>query len=123
MSQPTPIRVETERGVRVIRFQERRLFDDRTVREVGDHLLRVLAQVGPGESLILDFTGVDSASSAMLARLILLLRRVESLGGQLRLCEIGEEVARALRMTNLDRIFSIDRDRRESLERIAPRAK
>ena len=64
---------------------------------------------------------MDSASSSMLTRLILLLRRVESLGGQLRLCEIGEEVARALRMTNLDRIFSIDRDRREPLERIVPR--
>ena len=115
---PSRLRIETDGGVRIVRFLDPRLYDDRTVREVGDELLRLLALFGPGESLVLDFTGVQIASSTMLARLILLLRRVESLGGQLRLCECGEGVIDALRTTNLDRILPIDRDRRESLERI-----
>jgi anti-sigma B factor antagonist len=115
---PSRLRIETDRGVRVIRFLDRRLYDDRTVRDVSDQLLQLLAELEPGASLVLDFTGVQIASSSMLARLILLLRRVESLGGQLRLCECGEGVAQALRVTNLDRIFPVDRDRRESLEHV-----
>lgn len=113
---PSRIRVESDRGICVIRFLDSRLYDDRTVRDVSDQLLQVLAELPPGESMILDFTGVQIASSAMLARLILLLRRIESLGGRLRLCELGEGIAQTLRTTNLDSIFAIDRDRREALE-------
>ncbi|GIW87487.1 MAG: hypothetical protein KatS3mg108_1811 [Isosphaeraceae bacterium] len=115
---PSRLRIEVDRGVRIVRFLDRRLYDDRTVREVTEEILQLLARFGPGESLVLDFTGVQIASSSMLARLILLMRRVESLGGQLRLCECGESVTEALRTTNLDRILSVDRDRRASLEHI-----
>ena len=52
MGPSSQIRIETDRGVATIRFLERRLFDDRTVGEVSEQLMNVLAQIGPGESLI-----------------------------------------------------------------------
>lgn len=116
------LRVESQKNVRVVRFLDRRLFDERTVREVSDQLLLVLAEMGPGQSMVLDFTGVDVASSMMLARLVLLLRRIESLGGGLRLCELNESLESALKSAHLDRILAIDRDLRSALEHIKPGA-
>lgn len=109
------IRVDDADDARVVRFLDRQLFDDRTVREVADQLLGALPSAGDRPRLVLDFSGVDSVSSAMLGKLILLQRRVESAGGRLRLCDVGEAVRSVMKTTNLDRLFAIDRDRRESL--------
>ncbi len=110
------IRIDEADGVRVVRFLDRQLFDDRTVREVAEQLLGLLPSEGSRSDLVLDFTGVDSVSSAMLGKLILLQRRMEAAGGRLRLCDVGEGLRAVMTTTNLDRLFQIDRDRRESLE-------
>jgi anti-sigma B factor antagonist len=68
---------------------------------------------------ILDFSGVDLVSSAMLGKLILLQRRVDTSGTRLRLCELTDSVRAVFKSTNLDRLFHIDRDQRESLEALA----
>jgi anti-sigma B factor antagonist len=102
-------------GVRVIRFHDRQLFDDRTVREVGEQLQAATPSSGPIR-LILDFSGVDLVSSSLLGKLILLQRRVDASGGRLRLCEMSSGVRSVFKTSNLDRLFAIDRDRRESLE-------
>ena|SRR5438309_2949561 len=102
-------------GVRVIRFRERQLFEDRTVREAADQVFAATPATGPIR-LILDFTGVDLVSSSLLGKLILLQRRVDASGGKLRLCEMSNAVRAVFKTSNLDRLFAIDRDRRESLE-------
>lgn len=112
------IRIDEADGVRIVRFLDRQLFDDRTVREVAEQLLGLLPTegAGAGAGLILDFAGVESVSSAMLGKLILLQRRMEAAGGRLRLCDVSAGLHAVIRTTNLDRLFPIDRDRRESLE-------
>ncbi|HEV3162853.1 MAG TPA: STAS domain-containing protein [Isosphaeraceae bacterium] len=102
-------------GVRVVRFRDRQLFDDRTVREVADQILAAMAGTGPIR-MILDFSGVDLVSSSLLGKLILLQRRVDASGGKLRLCEMSNVVRAVFKTSNLDRLFAIDRDRREALE-------
>lgn len=117
---PSPrIRVEPTDGARVVRFIDRQLFDDKTVREVSEQLLGLLPSGSQGEALILDFQGVEAVSSAMLGKLILLHRRLESASGQLRLCGISQNLLDVIQTTNLDRLFQIDRDYRESLAAIA----
>lgn len=111
------LRIADEAGVRIIGFQDRRLFDDAVVREVGDQLFATLPRSGT-VALVLDFSGVETISSAMLGKLLLLQRRVDSAAGQLRLCELGSVVQDIFRTTNLDRLFNIDRDRHEALEAI-----
>jgi anti-sigma B factor antagonist len=66
--------------------------------------------------LILDFSSVDLISSTLLGKLILLQRRVDGTGGKLRLCEMSGTVRSVFKTSNLDRLFAIDRDRREALE-------
>jgi anti-sigma B factor antagonist len=104
-------------GVRVLRFADRRLYDDFTVRQVGDALADAMP-TAPGSRLVLDFSQVDEVSSSMIGKLLLVLRRMDAAKGKLRLCELSPSVRGVFRSTNLDRLFPIDRDLRESLEHL-----
>jgi anti-sigma B factor antagonist len=98
------------RGVRVIRFHDRQIFDERTVREVAEQTAAALGNSGEPIRLVLDFTDVSLISSTFLSKLILLQRRVDASRGKLRLCEMSPVLQQVFRTSNLDRLFQIDRD-------------
>ncbi len=118
MPPPPRIRVDDNQGARVVRFLDRQLFEDRTVREVNEQIQSLLPDLRSGDSLILDFSSVQTVSSSMIGKLVLLQRRADALGARLRLCELCETIADVMHTTNLDRVFSIDRDLRESLSHL-----
>lgn len=109
--------VTEENGVKLVKFQDRRLFDDGVVREVGDQLFALLPRSGP-IAMVLDFSGVETISSSMLGKFLLLQRKVDNAGGRLRLCEMSSVVQSIFSTTNLDRLFKIGRDRHEAVEAI-----
>ncbi len=110
------IQVGDTNGIKVVRFQDRQLFDERTVREVADQILAALPNDNTPIRLVLDFSEVNLVSSTLLSKLILLQRRVENSGGKLRLCEMSPVIQQVFRTSNLDRLFSIDRDQRASVD-------
>jgi anti-sigma B factor antagonist len=105
-------------SARVVTFKDRMVFDDRTVREVGEQIGAALPNDGSPLRVVLDFTGVDLISSSLLGKLILLQRRIDSTGGRLRLCELSPTVHAVFRTSNLDRLFALDRDRAASLSAV-----
>jgi anti-sigma B factor antagonist len=115
MPQSPRLKVRDEGGVRVIRFEDRALTDEAVVRGVGDQLAAALPRTGP-PAVILDFSGVQSISSMMIGKLIALQRRVDNQHGQMRLCELSDPVRNVFRTANLDRLFALDRDLRQSRE-------
>jgi anti-sigma B factor antagonist len=117
MAAKARMRVDRGDGHILARVLDRDLFDDRTVRDVSDQLLRLTEELEPGSSLILDFSEVQTASSTLLGRLILVHRRLEAARSRLVLCELNENVAAVLRSSSLDRFFHIFHDRKEALER------
>lgn len=119
MAAPPRIALEHEDGIPVVRFFDRQLMDDRVVREVGEQIDAAL-RPGTPLALIVDFSGVSMISSAFLGRLVLLQRRAMSSGGLLRLCELAPAVRDVLKTTNLDRVLTITRDRREAREAFGP---
>lgn len=104
-------------GVRVVRFLDRRLYDDMTVRHASDALADAVP-TAPRPRLVLDFSNVEEVSSSMIGKLLLVLRRMDAAKGRLRLCELSSSVRGVFRSTNLDRLFPIDRDLRESLDHL-----
>ena len=54
---------------------------------------------------------LDVAAARVCAR-----RAFLASGGRLRICELSPTVRAVFRTSNLDRLFAIDRDRREALE-------
>jgi anti-sigma B factor antagonist len=116
MPTPTRIQVQDVDGVKVVRFNDHQLFDERTVREVAEQISINLPSDGTPIRLILDFNDVSLISSTLLSKLILIQRRVDSSRGKIRLCELSPVLQQVFRTSNLDRLFSIDRDVRTSLE-------
>jgi anti-sigma B factor antagonist len=100
----------------VIRFNDSQLFDERTVREVAEQIAVSLPSDGSPIRLILDFSEVSLLSSSALSKLILIQRRVDASRGKMRLCELSPILSQVFRTSNLDRLFSIDRDQRTALE-------
>ena len=109
------INVRETDGVKVVRFQDRQLFDERTVRGVSEQIAAALPNDGSPIRLILDFSDVSLISSSLLSKLILLMRRVDGTRGRLRLCEMSPVLQQVFRTSNLDRLFHIDRDLRAAL--------
>jgi anti-anti-sigma factor len=121
--QPTShVRIDELGPHRVARLLDRQIFDDRVVREVTDQLLRVAGELPIGGSLIVDCSQVQSTSSSLLGRLILVHKRLDAAGGLLVLCELSQSMAAVLRSSNLDRFFKVCRDRAEAIERVQGRA-
>jgi anti-sigma B factor antagonist len=110
------IQIHETDGVKVVRFHDHQLFDERTVREVADEIAAALPNDGSPIRLILDFSDVSLISSSLLSKLILLQRRVDGTRGKLRLCEMSPVIQQVFRTANLDRLFSIDRDQRAATE-------
>jgi anti-sigma B factor antagonist len=101
--------------VKVLKFLDRQIFDERTVREVADQVAATLPNDGSPIHVVLDFGEVALISSSLLSKLILLQRRVDASHGKMRLCEMSPVLNQVFRTANLDRLFTINRDVREAL--------
>ena len=102
--------------VKVLRFLDKQLFDERTVREVADQIAAALPNDGSPIRVVLNFSGrrarlkfaAEQADPPA-------CRRVDGTHGKLRLCEMSPVLQSVFRTANLDRLFSINRDLREAL--------
>ena len=91
MAAPARIQIADVDGVKVIRFNDHQLFDERTVREVAEQIAISLPNDGTPIRLVLDFSDVSLISSTLLSKLILIQRRVDASRGKLRLCELSPD--------------------------------
>ena len=58
----------------VVRFKRRTILEPATIQAIGDQLLRLAGEEGH-RLIVLNFTGVESLTSAMLGEFVLLQRR------------------------------------------------
>jgi anti-anti-sigma factor len=90
----------------VVRLGKHRILDEATVTKISDELLGVPDRPDC-HRLLLDFSGVACLSSAMLAQLVRLHRKMESKGEKLRLCGLDSHFRSVFATTRLDRLFDI----------------
>src|ERR1700721_929443 len=115
MAVPTRIQISEADGVKVIRFQDSQLFDERTVREASEEIAAALPSDGSPIRGVVDFSDVGLISSTFLSKLILLQRRIDQSRGKLRTCEMSPIIQQVFRTSNLDRLLQIDRDQRTAV--------
>src|SRR5580700_10080442 len=101
MSVTMRIQVTEHDGIKVVRFQDHQLFDERTVREIADQIAEALPNDGSPIRLVVDFSDVSLISSTFLSKLILLQRRVDGSRGKMRLCEMTPMIQQVFRTSNL----------------------
>jgi anti-anti-sigma factor len=66
-----------------------------------------MAEQGDCREIVLDLYRVERLTSAVLARIVCLQRKLEARGTGLRLVNVGAHVRETLRVTRLDQILDI----------------
>ena len=79
------VQIERVEGVIVVRFLRRTIFDPLLIELIGSHLLELTDQE-PNSRLLINFTNVESLTSAMHGKLVGIYRAIEDEGGQLAFC-------------------------------------
>jgi anti-anti-sigma factor len=103
------IRVSTVEGSTVVEFKNAEfLFAEEDIAELAGPLRR-LVDAGHTQ-LVLDLSGVRSMSSDVLAMVADLQRRLERVGGRLRIVRADAAVRDMLRICRLDRYLTIEPD-------------
>jgi anti-anti-sigma factor len=104
-------------GAAVVTFLETvSMFDGDKVRDVGNELLD-LVDSKKYTKLVLNMTNARFVSSAMLAHLVKLHRRVQEVKGKIRLCCLRPVIMDAFRVSNFDKIFEIFPDEAAALKK------
>jgi anti-sigma B factor antagonist len=98
--------VESVEGVTVVNFVDAALTSEEVIQQLEEQLLALTDQAGV-KKLLLSFRDVQLMSSAVLAVLLKVSRRVTQAGGRLRLCGLAPGLRDVFRITRLDRVFEI----------------
>ena len=104
-------------NVIVVRLGKHWVLDELTVNKISDELLG-MADRPDCHRLLLDFSGVAKLSSAMLAKLVTLHRKMVSKGEKLRLCGMSSHLRSVFTTTRLDQLFDITDNKADSLNAI-----
>src|SRR3974377_1098542 len=85
-SQPRRRRLEVEDigDVTVVNFTDRKILDEQNIQAIGEQLFRLGAEAGR-KKILLNFGNVEYLSSAALAKLITLNKKLQQVGGRLGL--------------------------------------
>jgi anti-sigma B factor antagonist len=100
--------------VTVVRFVNRRIWDEANVQEIGQELFQLVDEQRR-DRLLLNFAEVDFLTSAALGKLIMLHRKLKALGGTMRLCEVRPVVYEVFAITRLNELFGIHDNETDAL--------
>lgn len=81
-----------------------------------ENSLMPLVEQNSAVNLIIDFSGVQFLSSAVLGLLIRVSKKVYESQGQLKLSGINPKILEVFRITRLDKVFEIYADRTQALD-------
>ena len=98
--------VTKNNGINVIEFNDRKILDELSIRELGEQLQEV-ADSQDGVRILLNFQNVEHLSSAALGMLITLDQRVKERKGKLKLSNINAQIYEVFKITRLNKLFEI----------------
>lgn len=116
-SQPRRRKLEVEDigDVTVVNFVDRKILDEQNIQLIGEQLFSLVDEAGR-RKLLLNFGNVEYLSSAALAKLITLNKKLHQAGGRLILCNISDQIYEVFEITRLNKLFNIHREEQEALQ-------
>jgi anti-sigma B factor antagonist len=100
------LRIQKQNDVAVISFVTSRILDQSNVQQLGEELDALVEKFKLGK-IVLNFSGVTYMSSAVMGKLVSLLKKVQATGGKLRLCQIEESIYEIFEIMRFDKMFKI----------------
>ena len=109
------IEVEEVNGVTVAKFTDKKILDEGNIQLIGNQLFSLVDE-DRRQKIVLDFSNVEYLSSAALGKLITMDKKVKSITGKLRLCNIRSDILEVFKITRLDKLFTIKENQEKALE-------
>jgi anti-sigma B factor antagonist len=116
-SQPRRRRLEVEDigDVTVVNFVDRKILDEQNIQIIGEQLFSLVEEVGR-RKILLNFSNVEYMSSAALAKLITLNKKLQSVNGRLVLCNVDPQIYEVFEITKLNKLFDIQAEEQAALQ-------
>ena len=117
-SADTWVRFEDDDDVTVAKLITQAIMDERVIRIIGQELYRQVEQLGH-DQIVVDFSDVRHFSSALLAVLLELNKRIKATRGRLILCGLRPELHEVFVVTKLDGALKIVANISEAMRQFA----
>jgi anti-sigma B factor antagonist len=116
-AQPRRRRLEVEDigDITVVNFTDKKILDEQNIQIIGEQLFSLVDELGR-RKLLLNFGNVEYLSSAALGKFITLNKKVKGAGGKLVLCNIDPQIYEVFEITQLNRLFNIQKEEQAALQ-------
>jgi len=109
------LEVEDIGDVTVVNFTDRKILDEQNIQIIGEQLFSLVDEIGR-RKILLNFGNVEYLSSAALAKLITLNKKLQQVEGRLILCNIDPQIKEVFEITKLNKMFTITPDQHAGLQ-------
>jgi anti-sigma B factor antagonist len=109
------LEVEDIGDVTVVNFTDRKILDEQNIQVIGEQLFSLVDEAGR-RKLLLNFGNVEYLSSAALAKLITLNKKLQQANGRLILCNIDPQIREVFEITKLNKLFTIHDEEQAALQ-------
>ena len=108
------LKISTVDAVTVVGFVDRKILDAVSIQELSEELIALVDQ-DRHTNLLLNFSEVEFLSSGALNLLIILNNKVKASDGQIKLCELNENIYEVFKITRLNQLFDIHKNETEGV--------
>ena len=108
------LRVKKQNDVAVVGFATSRILDQSNVQQLGEEFDALVEQFKL-EKIVVNFAGVTYMSSAVMGKLVGLLKRSKAAGGRLILCAIEDSIFEIFEIMRFDKMFDIRKTEDEAV--------
>jgi anti-anti-sigma factor len=112
------LRIQKQNDIGIIGFITSRILDQSNVQQLGEEFDSLVDQFHLGK-MVLDFENVSYMSSAVMGKLVALLKKVKGSGGRLVLCNIEESIYEIFEIMRFDKMFEISPSVDEALDKLS----
>jgi len=111
------LQVEQVGDVTVVRFTRRTILEATAIEAVGQRLFELVQNEGR-RRVVLNFTQVESLTSAMLGKFMTLFREVQAAGGRLAFCNVDPFLLQIFKICHVTDLIPIYGTESEALQKV-----
>ena len=112
------LEVEHIERATVIRFKHRTILENTAIEAIGEQLRRLSGDEGR-KAFLLNFTGVESLTSAMLGKFAALYRNLNDAGGRLAFCCVDPFLLEIFKVVQMPNLIPIHADEAQALQALS----
>jgi len=112
------LRIQKQNDVAVVSFATSRILDQSNVQQLGEEFDSLVDQFHFNR-IVVNFDNVSYMSSAVMGKLVSLLKKVKGAGGRLKLCNIEKGIYEIFEIMRFDKMFEIAGSEDEAIDGIS----